>query len=779
MAVLTWGDTVVDLDRRILRTSAGESALTTTEHKALAYLAERAGDNVSRTALERDVWGFRAGTRSETVPVTMRRLRSRLEPDAAGPRILITVRGFGWRLATPDPAAAPPRTLPRIRTPFQDRPEELAAVRMLLDEGWTVVTLVGPGGIGKTRLAVELAQRTPGAVFASLAAVTTKQAVYDALMEATGAHAPDLGTLARVFTHRDRPLVVLDEAEDCVEALQEVLPWLAPFVAAVVVTSRRPVGVDGEGVVDVPPLDRPAAERFLAGRLAASRWRREVDPALLTAVVETLEGIPLALEVAAARPNDLEALVQTLAEGGAALPRMDQAIGRSWAALSDGDRHLLVALCLFRESVSTEELQDWLGPDTDPTHLADVSLVTWDAGRWRVLRTTRNFVQRQPADRASLRASLRTWLTGHARALIDPILRSRQAALDAWLALLPDMEAVVQEADATEAAAMASHLAYLFSVRGSHRVEAMIRLGLARGGNPFLHVLAGAFQVDDAPDEHLARADDDTDRWTRILAATARTWRHGPRPRAALVALTGVEPGQPMDGITAELWCAWSHTLTRGDPDLEAMRVSARPFVVLAAQLEDRLSTLAWHDGDRVAARVHAAEARTISARGLTPHARVRGHLPGALLATVEDPPRALALIREAVAITEPTGELRWTRLLVLMEVGVLYTLERDADARRRLEDLVGRDYSDWSRTRVALTRRLLDGTTPVPDAVAGYAAAADLRGAVLAGDEAARARLEAVVDELEKPPRLFLASLEAYFRRLVDPEETPAARSR
>jgi DNA-binding winged helix-turn-helix (wHTH) protein len=768
--VLSWGAVVLDLDRRVLRGPAGESGLTEMEHKALVFLAAHAGETVKRETLERDVWGFRAGTRSETVPVTLRRLRARIEADPKNPQILLTKRRVGWLLMAPERTDRKPHALPRVRTPFQDRPAEISAIQGLMDDGWPVVTLVGPGGIGKTRLAVELAQRLDSVVYAALGAATSEDHVRAALMDALGANASDRETLQRALASQQPQVVVFDEAEVAREAVVQVMRWLASRVPRVLITSRRPLGLDGEAVFEVPPLSRAAAERFLTTRLQASRWRRVVDAALLTAVIETFEGIPLALEVAAARPQSLGELVQSIQACSVGLPQMDRAIERSWSGLQPSERQTLRALSLFSETASTEELVDWLGETADPVPLADVSLLSWDGGRWRVLRTTRSFVRRQPGDWEGLKNSFEQWLVRRAAGAHDPLLRASPTALRDWVALLPDMESVVLQGPPDLAAEMAAHLVPLYTVRGSNRLQDMLRVGLARGSHSLLHACASYQQIDDRGEEHLRRARACPDLTTRIQVLFIDIWR-GQRPdREEVVGLVEVEPGQSMNARQAGLWGAWVHALPLGNSDQENMRISLHPFPYYLAALEDRLASLNWHAGHAAKAFVHARCALEASERGITPVERVRGRLPWVLLEGITAPESSLEACSRALEITLPVGEVHWTRLLALIRVGLLYVLDRDDEARKQLDRVPDALFEGANRAREQLTRVLLGRETELPPDLEPYRIAANLRNDLLAGVPGAAPGLRAWLDEADKPTRLFQASLVAYWSRLVPP---------
>lgn len=94
---LVLSDREVDLAREVVLHAGQEVSLTTQEARCLAYLAERAGRNVDRDDLLRDVWGYRGGVVTRSVDNTVLRLRAKIEPDPARPRHVITVQGKGYR----------------------------------------------------------------------------------------------------------------------------------------------------------------------------------------------------------------------------------------------------------------------------------------------------------------------------------------------------------------------------------------------------------------------------------------------------------------------------------------------------------------------------------------------------------------------------------------------------------------------------------------------------------------------------------------------------------
>jgi predicted ATPase/DNA-binding SARP family transcriptional activator len=273
----------------------------------------------------------------------------------------------------PAPAAAardrppadgpPPPPLPRPRTSFVGREAELRAARALLGQS-ALVTFVGPGGVGKTRLALEAAARATTPLvprFVELAAVRDPAAVATAIAQGLDADPadPPAQVLARAGT---RPAVlVLDNCEHVAGAVAECVDLLLsePGPLRVLATSRTPLGVAGEHVLLVEPLGtdgpRSAAARLFRDRARAASGRATAaDPAAadpgapdpVARIVARLDGLPLAVEMAAARTATLS--VADLADlldarlDSLVQPRRDApARHRSLAALVGWSRELL------------------------------------------------------------------------------------------------------------------------------------------------------------------------------------------------------------------------------------------------------------------------------------------------------------------------------------------------------------------------------------------------------------------------------------------------------
>lgn len=268
------------------------------------------------------------------------------------------------RETVPAAGGAPPRTatpLPRLRTTFVGREDELAALRALLART-ALVTLVGPGGVGKTRLALEAARHAggQGPRFVELGAVRDPAAVPAAVAAALDADPEDAPAHALARAAAQDVLLVLDSCEHLAVAVAECVDLLLAEAGPlrVLATSRTPLGLSGEHVVFVEPLPAdgpgsPAATLFrdraraASGREPTTNGRAgtgTADP--VARIIARLDGLPLAVEMAAARTATLSVVdVADLLDArldGLVSPRRDgPARHRSLAALVAWSRELL------------------------------------------------------------------------------------------------------------------------------------------------------------------------------------------------------------------------------------------------------------------------------------------------------------------------------------------------------------------------------------------------------------------------------------------------------
>ncbi|MER5646556.1 BTAD domain-containing putative transcriptional regulator [Streptosporangium sp. NPDC002524] len=329
-------------------------------------------------------------------------------------------------------------------TSFVGRESEMSRLRALLGEA-RLVTLVGPGGAGKTRLAGEVAARERGDVcFVELAPVLGEGEAAQAVLGALGAR--DAGLLpARgrpvpapldrlVAVLADRPvLLVLDNCEHLVAEVAELADRLLAVCPGlrVLVTSREALGITGEVLHPVAPLPVPRtgtaagealtypAVRLFADRAAAVRPGFRVDDANVEQVLgicHALDGLPLALELAAARlrslpvaevASRLDDRFRLLSRGSrTALPRhqtLRAVVAWSWDLLDDDERSLAGRLTVFVGGATLEAAGRVCGLREDEavdllSSLAEKSLVERVGERYRMLETIRAYCAERLAE---------------------------------------------------------------------------------------------------------------------------------------------------------------------------------------------------------------------------------------------------------------------------------------------------------------------------------------------------------------------------------------------
>jgi predicted ATPase/class 3 adenylate cyclase len=284
--------------------------------------------------------------------------------------------------------------LPTPVTRFVGREHELFdAVSTWLDRDPRILTIVGPGGTGKTRFTIELARLLAedadgGTVFVALASLRDPTLVVPAVAERLGATSPDVpGVAARVGERQTH--VVLDNVE---QLLPDAATAIAEMVAAVprlrlLVTTREPLRVSGEVEVDLPPLaEEEAVELFLERARAV---RPDIaDSAAVHDLIRGLDGLPLALELAAARVKLLapEQLLERLSRRLELLQGSRDAderhatlratIGWSYDLLDDTERTVFANLAVFRSGFTLETAEEVCDAELDTlASLLDKSLL--------------------------------------------------------------------------------------------------------------------------------------------------------------------------------------------------------------------------------------------------------------------------------------------------------------------------------------------------------------------------------------------------------------------
>lgn len=352
----------VDLrGRRVLRDGLPVT-LTDRESALLAWLLSRQGQVVSRSELLVNVWGYRPDMVTRTVDVTVARLREKIERDKNNPEHLLTVRGEGYRLVGLEPRKETPE-----HPGLVGRDADLARLRRAMGPG-RLVNIWGPGGVGKTTLARAIASECD-AQWVELLGIS--EGVMVAVARAL--ELPNLKTvspesLARALSHRGVRVLVLDNAEHVVQearAFADALLLGAPDVC-LLVTSRVRLEAEVEVMVKLAPLQAKAPRTLLLARAQARvpGWGAQ-DPAV-AGILEILDGLPLALELAAGRAavmepaqllERLKASTTLLRDGQTSL---SGAIDWSWQLLDPVAQGALAALSVFRGGATLEALESVL-----------------------------------------------------------------------------------------------------------------------------------------------------------------------------------------------------------------------------------------------------------------------------------------------------------------------------------------------------------------------------------------------------------------------------------
>ncbi|WP_434975648.1 AfsR/SARP family transcriptional regulator, partial [Streptomyces mesophilus] len=415
----------------------------------------------------------------------------------------------------PDRPAATGNLRPRL-TSFVGREPELAAIRTDLGNA-RLVTLTGPGGSGKTRLAEETAAGHPApAWLAELAPLERPEAVPGAVVSALGLRDTVLRT-SELSAAQDDPvalltefcadrelLLILDNCEHVIDAaahLAETLLTHCPKLR-ILATSREPLGVPGESVRPVDPLPDEPAHRLFAERAAAvlPGFDPTQDSEAVAEICTRLDGLPLAIELAAARlrlltprqiADRLDDRFRLLTSGSrTVLPRQQTlraVVDWSWELLDERERTFLREVSVFAggwdlpaaEAVCSGDAALLLGALVDKSLVVAAPCRRGDEGmRYRMLETIHEYATERAEEEPATRAAARKRHTDYFLALMeqaDPLLRTAEQL--PWIGRverdLDNLRAVLQHSvttgDERTALELALAMGWFWSLRNYRR----------------------------------------------------------------------------------------------------------------------------------------------------------------------------------------------------------------------------------------------------------------------------------------------------------------------
>ncbi|WP_433609764.1 BTAD domain-containing putative transcriptional regulator [Prescottella agglutinans] len=642
--------------------------------------AEAAGEITVTHPLDEQAWElrvlalYRAGRQSDAL-AALRRVRTILDTElgiAPGVRLreleTAVLRQDDARLVgtVSSPSARPVSSnLATPRTLLVGRVQELGDIGRALTTS-ALTTLVGPGGVGKTRLAVEVCRRsavTGGVWLVDLAAVQSETLVCPTIATTLQLSGP--GTvehLARALAEREYT-IVMDNCEHVIDACAEVVAAIldrCPHVR-ILATSREPLGIDGEFVYDVDPLDVETAIELFADRAAGvvPGWTLgEHDDETVRRICLELDGIPLGVELAAAQLRMLseQQIADGLADRFALLQggprtapqrqrRLVDTIDWSYRLLDDDEARTLRQIAVFAGSFDIDgaaavtESRSALASLEPLTALVRRSLLRVESSssprRYRLLQTVRQFALDHMPDAERRRAE-----GAHRRFVLARASATAEHLRDAYAVhALADLTAdVAEHRAAAESALTQSDPGYVLELAGA-LYWFWYRKGHLREGLGWLHRALAAV------DRDAITVDD------RVLSAAytglgGLTYLTGDPVGAADAATRAAELSDRIGGGTDADWMRSWATYFRTLTDLTA----DRPREALACVDRLRSSGAPWQ----------VAEALMIQGMIL----RFRGDSAG-----------ARSVLEEAVAVAErcghgwAVGSASWTLFRAAMDL--------------------------------------------------------------------------------------------------------------
>ncbi|MFD3931344.1 ATP-binding protein [Streptomyces sp. NPDC058614] len=631
--------------------------------------------------------------------------------------------------------------VPHEPNPLLGRDEDIAAVERLLRAS-RAVTVVGPGGLGKTRLAHAVSRRAEQRVvyFVPLAGVTADADVAAEVASALGAgegrpgalsgHDPVSGILGVLGS--GSALLVLDNCEQVIAGAADLVQALVSSSKdlRVLATSRAPLGLTSEAVYALPELGLGTSVELFTQRARAARPGVELPPDALAELCRHLDGLPLAVELAAARVRVLSVpeIARRLGDrfallrGGARdTPErhrtLHAVVDWSWNLLDEEPRAALRMLSVFPGGFSGEAAEHVLGEDALflLEQLADQSLLTvadTPAGvRFRMLETVREFsaarrteageddeaVGRFLAWALDFGVMYHDWFFGSVPRTAWARIRAEQDNL--VLAL----RHALARTDRPTTAALTSVLAALWSTDSNYlRLTALA----ADTGPPLSHYHPEPEYVE------VARA-------AAVLCTASLFMGYGPHVVRQLVTLRRLPPAPP-DTLLRAVAAVLSAVPEMLPPDYEVLQTLCDSEQPLLAGVAECVATFVWeaeHDIDRSLASAR----RTVTALAPVdnPFLQVMGHTRlSQLCLQTERGEEAYGHLKAALDVLPRLGDerdsigVRWGLALACLQRGdpdeAEYWLRQAEDVNPPHQD--DSDSTDLGgRAEIALARGLTE----------------------------------------------------------------------
>lgn len=517
---------------------------------------------------------------------------------------------------TPDGASTALVAPPSPLTPLLGRGKELSrVVKMLTVDGRRLVTITGPGGIGKSRLAIAAAREAgasfpDGVAFVDLASVRDPALVCSSIAAALGIRdtgdAPIRAKVVRALADR-RVLLILDNVEQVVDAATELSSLLTSTGVAMLATSRIVLRIDGEQSLALHGLPDAAATELFIERARSNKPDfavTERDAGHIAAICSRLDNMPLALELAAARirvltpaemVDRLDRALALLVSGNRDRPARQRTLRATidWSTelLEPEERSLLLRLGVFRKGFDLDAVE-WMndGLSSDAVRslgaLVDGSLVIeHDRGSrawFTMLATVREYAREQLEKSALLQQTQER----HARffiemaARVEPELFGRDQG--AWMSRVVDAH--------DEFRATAEHL--LATGQWDELAELVWRL------YPFLYPFLARGQVGEMGAWLRALLERDRHPSARTLAiaefvvTSISAWQQS-EPRAVEMlehAAAAFHRSRDRRGESLALTTVAIHLLMRETPDVDAAQRALDHALAIAEEADDRFA---------------------------------------------------------------------------------------------------------------------------------------------------------------------------------------------